>query len=159
MAISRHFCVDYYILLLKHLSSICISLQTVSNTYHRPTRPIQGNASLILSLTDYKVLLCNLQPTTPENSAGKPLCLTISVLFFVYVHNKIRRTDSFTSYLKDEAQMAVLLYLFVFTNDLPFKGTRQTPTKLATANLSHTNIELSSMIMNITQIKKLWFIN
>ena len=45
--------------------------------------------------------------------------------------------------------------LFVCLNDLPIKGIRQTPTKglntkLATVNFSHTNIGLTSMIINHT---------
>ena len=49
--------------------------------------------------------------------------------------------------------------LFVCLDDLPAKGTHKLPlryinTKLATANLSHTNIGLMSMIMNYTKTKK-----
>ncbi len=45
-----------------------------------------------------------------------------------------------------------VLFVFVwFLDDLPIQGTRQTPKggyKLTTANLIHTNIGLTSMIMN-----------
>ena len=45
-AISSDTCVDHYILLLKYLSNHMHFIKSISNTFQRPTRLIQGNLFL-----------------------------------------------------------------------------------------------------------------
>ena len=60
-----------------------------------------------------------------------------------------------TMWFTRNAQPSDVVRWVVCLNDLPIQGTRQTQkgdinTKLATTNLSHINIGLTSMIMNCT---------
>ena len=61
--------------------------------------------------------------------------------------------------LKDDG-VCLFVCLFVCLYDRPIKGTRKTPTrgyntKLPSANLSYTNIKLTSLIMSCTNQYKL----